>query len=440
MHIVSKSLAQNNFFIDYHGSRNDQILKKRIINYAQDLKKTISEENEYTIKILNEVGTRIQKKINRADLKPEDLNRYQNKIKGQSPGAEDDQIIDFIKCCILLSKHDTNEEKKPNYFQVVNKTHSIKILTESSQKCAFEFAELYHFYSRDKTQKLCADIPPLDHSSFRKICIEKDIMEPKENSFRSYYFPKKDSFLSHKKNILPPLLYSPNTHEAALPFFRGKNGYDKFALATCLRKMTMQYVSFYLEEGHVVAKIFNPPYTQEELKCAPYGNENAQKSIDIYEAMENLNSPLLTGRTLKARPLHDDSLKIFHIAIDHHEECAHAHEQLYITLKQKLDKNDFIYSIKEEDAKNIFKTIESGENNALIVSCYGGLFFSAAIQLALAYIYHKTSLPFIQEKTKFSVQNPLSSLKINSSLFNSLVLHANKGYGLNLRQLLDETS
>lgn len=135
MHII-KPITQNNFFISYNkSSKYDNSIKKRINNFGQNLKQNISSNNNQIISKLNDIATRIQNRINRGTLASQHLDNYKSELKLLLKENFERHLInidDFFKCCILLSKHNTQDQHKNNYFGITNKTNTLKILSETN--------------------------------------------------------------------------------------------------------------------------------------------------------------------------------------------------------------------------------------------------------------------------------------------------------------------
>ena len=133
----SNRITQNNF---YHTFRkldaNIKLQKQQCVNYGQSLKILIASDDKTLIDALNNIATRIQKRINRGNLTYNEINRYRDELIALIGGIFtiqiENQINNFFKCCIVLSKHDTDGETKNNYFYITNKTGSLKQLSETS--------------------------------------------------------------------------------------------------------------------------------------------------------------------------------------------------------------------------------------------------------------------------------------------------------------------
>ncbi|WP_342220958.1 hypothetical protein [Candidatus Fukatsuia endosymbiont of Tuberolachnus salignus] len=129
------TVTQNNFFVSYDNTnRYDIFLKKQVVNYGHALKEKISNHNKVVINSkLNNIATRIQKRINRANLSSDDLSRYPKELDNllkEDSGSQKENIRNFFKCCIFLSKHNTEKSTKNNYFYFTNKTHSLRMLSK----------------------------------------------------------------------------------------------------------------------------------------------------------------------------------------------------------------------------------------------------------------------------------------------------------------------
>ncbi|MEA9445716.1 hypothetical protein SK355_11005 [Candidatus Fukatsuia symbiotica] len=129
------TVTQNNFFVSYDNTNRYNIfLKKQVVNYGHALKEKISNHNKVVINSkLNNIATRIQKRINRANLSSDDLSRYPKELDNllkEDSGSQKENIRNFFKCCIFLSKHNTEKSTKNNYFYFTNKTHSLRMLSK----------------------------------------------------------------------------------------------------------------------------------------------------------------------------------------------------------------------------------------------------------------------------------------------------------------------
>ena len=144
--------------VDYdHENPKDKELKRNIVTYAIGVKNNISAlgaDNESKISIkakLNDIAERIQKRIaegiqkriNDNPLTRVDINRYRDELHELITESNYNQNIeDFFKACILLSKHTTKSTTKFNYFGITNKTESIThLISEKSEIPDTEFNE-----------------------------------------------------------------------------------------------------------------------------------------------------------------------------------------------------------------------------------------------------------------------------------------------------------
>lgn len=136
-------ITQNSYFTTYNDSptKGDKNFKDRCKHYGISLKQQLcrnqshpGKENELE-QHLNDISKSIQRQINQASLNPRDIEKYANEIVVK---LDDNSIYeeakDYIYCCILLSKHMTNEDTIVNYMGLTNQTRGIVDLQRTNSR------------------------------------------------------------------------------------------------------------------------------------------------------------------------------------------------------------------------------------------------------------------------------------------------------------------
>lgn len=138
--MLNGKVQQNNYFRYYHKKDKDitREYKMQAVNFGQRIKHLIvsdAQENALAIESkLNDIATRIQKRINRGNLSQSNIAQYKAELKtllAKNYSSYEENINNFIKCCILLAKHTTSAATKYNYFWLTNKTTALKQLSET---------------------------------------------------------------------------------------------------------------------------------------------------------------------------------------------------------------------------------------------------------------------------------------------------------------------
>lgn len=130
-------ISQRSYFGGYSIKDTKAVtFKRNTLNYAQTLKQKLSDNysNKEITNALDKITISIQNKINRGTLSHNDVNEYKQKLDillKSNVQVTSEDIINYVKFCIILSKHDTTSRTKYNYFGITNKTGSIKLLASS---------------------------------------------------------------------------------------------------------------------------------------------------------------------------------------------------------------------------------------------------------------------------------------------------------------------
>ncbi|HMT02562.1 MAG TPA: hypothetical protein PKD00_04520, partial [Burkholderiales bacterium] len=133
------NISHQSYFNEYASNyKHHKPIKKKIVNYGIWLKNRVSNKDNTLLNKLNDIAVRIQKRINKAQLDYNSINRYKEELKTlMKPEIfeENESYINtYILCCIFLSKHCTKNETKWNYFFITYKTDSIKCLSKGNFK------------------------------------------------------------------------------------------------------------------------------------------------------------------------------------------------------------------------------------------------------------------------------------------------------------------
>ncbi len=136
-------ITQNSYFTTYNDNptKDDKNLKDRCKYYGISLKQRLcrnqshpDKENEL-VQHLNGISKSIQHQINQASLHFGDIERYAGEIVEKlSDCSRYEEAKDYIYCCILLSKHMTNEDTIVNYMGLTNQTRGIVDLQRTNSR------------------------------------------------------------------------------------------------------------------------------------------------------------------------------------------------------------------------------------------------------------------------------------------------------------------
>lgn len=143
-------IDQSNYFAGYSKfSKEKQLAEKnKILLVAQSVKQLLcqisGEDWEWTYdleKKLNDITTRIQKRINRGTLSNVDLERYAQEFAKEAPYFLAEKFKTYTKCCIFLAKHDTDSKTVTNWFGKTNKTSAIHQLIDTPSEASSEYSQ-----------------------------------------------------------------------------------------------------------------------------------------------------------------------------------------------------------------------------------------------------------------------------------------------------------
>lgn len=129
----SIKFGQNSFFTSYTKKSSSQILvKQSITNLGIDLSDAMllySKLPKVSILTdkLNDVVTRIQRRLNDKSLDPASLDKYRNELAqvflakptasfSDLPSTIQDLVNGYLQCAMVAAKHDTNKQTVMNYF------------------------------------------------------------------------------------------------------------------------------------------------------------------------------------------------------------------------------------------------------------------------------------------------------------------------------------
>lgn len=232
-----------------------------------------------------------------------------------------------------------------------------------------------------------------------------------------------------------------NGVEAVRLYCLGHFGYDHIHFIQTLSWGMASYGKCQRDNQSAKILFQKPAHMLPYLMTVPK-KERTESEWRSYRIIESTNDYNLTKdfRTIRNREsFGSDELRILHIDARQRvsrDKCEFdgAKVSLNLSITDNGTRDDRISS---EDAELIFKEIESLQYNVLIVNCHMGISRSAATNYALAYIFGGMTLENIignitKQQVELTGENIDKRIQCNPLVFNSLVVAANKRYGLRL--------
>lgn len=212
-----------------------------------------------------------------------------------------------------------------------------------------------------------------------------------------------------------------------------QSNYKKLEFIATLSGTMAKYANLRIDNHQITLQFSKPEYTvqqiQEDFPVDFARSLEINQAINEYDLTKSLRNFKQSNLT--------EIKSILHIDAQNKEEINFSGAQVRLKLPID-DSGDHNASISTEIANNIFKEIESGNHNVLVVNCQGGMSRSSAVNFALAYIYGQITLEKITQTVSQVDAERSMLIQCNPITFNSIVDAANKRYGLQLDKIHHE--